>query len=212
MPQLVLLTLLFFSLLACTNSETEPDIRTLEPILFNTAVLPPTVTPQPTLPRATPLPPTATPSPPLPETAIPLEANPVALSTLHPLDALSIADLKRRSYPGGTIQLRAILTTTATYGRHLFTYPSDGLTISGVMHLPKGPGPFPVIILNHGFIPFDEYWSGADTWRAADYLAQRGYLTLAPDFRCWGESDSPENYCGVYIEAWARLRAFWPGD
>jgi len=55
------------------------------------------------------------------------------------------------------------------------------VTITGVMHVPHGVGPFPVVILNHGYIPPSRYWSGADTWRAADYLARHGYLTIAPD-------------------------------
>jgi dipeptidyl aminopeptidase/acylaminoacyl peptidase len=73
-------------------------------------------------------------------------------------------------------------------------YPSDDLTITGVMHVPQGEGPFPVVILNHGYIPPERYWSGADTLFAGEYLAQHGHLTLASDFRGWGESDSGDNY------------------
>jgi len=62
------------------------------------------------------------------------------------------------------------------------------------MHVPHGEGPFPVVILNHGYIAPSRYWSGADTWRAADHLARRGYLTIAPDFRGWGGSDSGNNF------------------
>ncbi|MFQ6059036.1 MAG: alpha/beta hydrolase family protein, partial [Anaerolineae bacterium] len=47
---------------------------------------------------------------------------------------------------------------------------------------------------NHGYIPPSRYWSGADTWRAADYLARHGYLTIAPDFRGWGGSDRGHNF------------------
>ncbi|MCZ7672758.1 MAG: hypothetical protein M5U34_39400 [Chloroflexi bacterium] len=48
------------------------------------------------------------------------------------------------------------------------------------MHLPQGEGPFPVIILLHGFIFRDAYQTGDDTWLAAQNLASSGYLTLAP--------------------------------
>jgi dipeptidyl aminopeptidase/acylaminoacyl peptidase len=81
------------------------------------------------------------------------------------------------------------LTNTRAYTRYYIDYPSDSLTITGIMQVPPGNGPFPVVILNHGYIPRDDYWPGADTWRAAEFLNQRGYLTIAPDFRSWGESD-----------------------
>ena len=51
-----------------------------------------------------------------------------------------------------------------------------------------------MVILNHGYIRPTRYWSRADTWRAADHLAQHGYLTIAPDFQGWGGSDSGDNF------------------
>jgi dienelactone hydrolase len=107
----------------------------------------------------------------------------------HPMADYTIEGLRARPYPGGTLRVRSVLTTTHTFTRYYVDYPSDGLTITGIMQIPPGAGPFPVIILNHGYIPRDSYWSGADTWNAAAYLNQRGYLTIAPDFRSWGESD-----------------------
>jgi dipeptidyl aminopeptidase/acylaminoacyl peptidase len=86
------------------------------------------------------------------------------------------------------------MTTTSHYTRHYIAYPSDDLTITGVMHIPHGDGPFPVVILNHGYIAAERYWSGADTWRAADYLANRGFLTIASDYRGWGGSDSGPSF------------------
>ena len=52
-----------------------------------------------------------------------------------------------------------------------------------MMAVPKGQGPFPVIILNHGYIAPSQYWTGADTYDASTYLASRGFLTISPDFR-----------------------------
>ena len=127
--------------------------------------------------------PTETPSP----TIIPTP-------TPHPLASYTIEGLRARNYPGGPLEVKWVITTTSHYTRYYIAYPSDDLTISGVMQVPHGEGPFPVVILNHGYIAPARYWSGADTWRAADYLARRGYLTIAPDFRGWGESDSGPNF------------------
>lgn len=146
-----------------------------------------TATPWPT---ATPLP-AATPTPAAPP------------PTPHPMAAYTIEGLKSRPYSGGAIQVRSLLTTTQVFTRYYIDYPSDGLTITGILQVPPGKGPFPVIILNHGFIPPHSYWSGADTWSAAEYLNRRGYLTIASDFRNWGQSDNGNSFfrTGPVIDA-----------
>ncbi len=112
----------------------------------------------------------------------------------HPLADYTIEGLRARTYPGGTLRVRSVMTVTTVFTRYYIDYPSDGLTITGIMQVPQGDGPFPVVILNHGYIPRDSYWSGADTWNAAEYLNRRGYLTIAPDFRSWGESDIDNSF------------------
>jgi dienelactone hydrolase len=125
-----------------------------------------------------------------PSAAAPSPAPPALPAPVpHPLAEYTMDGLRARDYPGGTIRVREVLTTTLAFTRYYIDYPSDGLTITGIMQVPPGDGPFPVVILNHGYIHQDQYWSGADTWAAADYLNRRGYLTLAPDFRSWGGSD-----------------------
>jgi dienelactone hydrolase len=129
---------------------------------------------------------TPTSTPPMPPIAVTLTA-PYLVS--HPMADYTIEGLRERAYPGGTIHIRSVLTATNVFTRYYIDYPSDGLTITGVMQVPRGEGPFPVVILNHGYIPRENYWSGADTSNAAQYLNRRGYLTIAPDFRSWGQSD-----------------------
>jgi dipeptidyl aminopeptidase/acylaminoacyl peptidase len=141
----------------------------------------PTFTPTPTLTN-TPAP-TITPTPTIPPTPTP-----------HPLVGYTIQGLRERAYPGGGIEITHAITETDSFTKYLIRYPSDDLSITGMMNVPKGEGPFPVVILNHGYIPPPRYWSGADTWRAADHLAAQGYLTISPDFRGWGGSDSGDNF------------------
>ncbi|MDX1522954.1 MAG: alpha/beta fold hydrolase, partial [Anaerolineae bacterium] len=131
-------------------------------------------------------------------TVIPLPTPPSIPSDPTPIPHLmtdyTIEGLRGRSYPGGTIQIRRLLTATTVFTSYYIHYPSDGLTITGVMQVPRGEGPFPVIILNHGYIARHQYWPGADTWRAAAFLNRRGYLTIAPDFRSWGDSDTGNSF------------------
>jgi dipeptidyl aminopeptidase/acylaminoacyl peptidase len=76
------------------------------------------------------------------------------------------------------------------YTRYYIAYPSGDLTITGTLNVPRGDGPFPVLILLHGYANREFYYAGLGTWQEADYFARRGYLVLAPDLRSWGQSDS----------------------
>jgi dienelactone hydrolase len=124
-----------------------------------------------------------------------LTSTPVVLTSViptatpDPIYPFTIAGLRARPYAGGEIRVRAVLAETADFTRSYIEYPSDGLTITGMMQSPPGEGPFPVIILLHGYYDRAYYWSGAGTEEAADYFNSHGYLTIAPDFRSWGESD-----------------------
>jgi dipeptidyl aminopeptidase/acylaminoacyl peptidase len=81
------------------------------------------------------------------------------------------------------------MAEAAAFTQYYIAYPSDDLTITGMMHVPTGAGPFPVIVLLHGYYERDQYYSGADTWQTAELLAREGYLVVAPDYRSWGDSD-----------------------
>ncbi|MBK9209360.1 MAG: alpha/beta fold hydrolase [Anaerolineales bacterium] len=107
----------------------------------------------------------------------------------HLMYPYTIAGLRERTFSGGEMQILQTLLQTQTYTRYLISYPSDGLTITGVLQIPAGEGPFPVIVMNHGFSKRSEYISGDGTDRAAAYLVERGYVTIASDFRTWGDSD-----------------------
>jgi len=106
----------------------------------------------------------------------------------------TIAGLKAREYPGGQINIRTLIEENESFGRYAIDYPSDGLLVSGVMNVPAGEGPFPVVILLHGYFERDQYWSGAGTWAAAEFFARNGYLAIAPDFRSWGDSDTGHSF------------------
>ncbi len=110
--------------------------------------------------------------------------------TPHPLFTFTIPGLRARTFEGGPIRVRSVLDQNEAFTLNYIEYPSDGLAITGLMHLPAGEGPFPVLILLHGYFDRDNYFTGADTWQAAEFFSRRGYLVLAPDFRSWGESDT----------------------
>lgn len=146
----------------------------------STPTLTPTAAPSPTATQT----PTATPSP---------TPTVTPTATPNPYLPFTVPGLRQRDFPGGEITITSTWEATDAFTRYYISYPSDDLTISGMMAAPKGQGPFPVIILNHGYIPPSQYWIGADTYDASTYLASRGFLTISPDLRGWGRSDTGEN-------------------
>ena len=128
-------------------------------------------------------------TPAAPPTATVIPPSPTPSPTPHLLSGVTLDALRARDYPGGPVEILATLETTEAYTRYHIAYPSDGLRITGIMQVPPGAGPFPVIILNHGYAERDAYWPGSGTWQAAEFLNRRGYLTVAPDYRSWGASD-----------------------
>lgn len=125
---------------------------------------------------------------------------------IHPF---TLDGLRNHPYEAGKIHYREILAQNDSYTIYYIDYPSDGLTITGVMYLPAGEGPFPVVIMNHGFFNRGDYYSGDGTDRASEFLVKRGYITIASDYRSWGQSDIGYSffYSGLTIDVINLLNA-----
>ena len=118
-------------------------------------------------------------------------ATPTIQESIFPY---TIEGLRQHDFQGGKIRIRSKLSENDKFTTYLIDYPSDGLTITGVMQIPKGDGPFPVILLNHGFFSRSVYNSGDGTDRASAFLAEHGYITLASDYRSWGKSETGHSF------------------
>ncbi|MBV6396255.1 MAG: hypothetical protein HFACDABA_01853 [Anaerolineales bacterium] len=135
-----------------------------------------------------------------------ITATPAPTPTMTFADAIrpyTIQGLRARKYPAGQIEVVGALDQTHDYTRYLIRYPSDDLTITGIMQIPaQGQPPYPVIVMSHGFFPRTEYVAGDGTDRAAEFLNKNGYMTLAPDYRSWGQSDTGPSlfYSGLAID------------
>ena len=78
---------------------------------------------------------------------------------------------------------------------------SDGLTVRGVLRLPGGRGPYPIVILGHGLGALKE-WTLPEVAAA---LAQAGIAGLWFDFRNFGDSEGqPRDEVSHYgrLEDW----------
>ena len=77
-----------------------------------------------------------------------------------------------------------------------FYYWVENKKVSGQINVPREQAPeggWPVVIMIRGYVDREIYQTGIGTQRAAEYFAKNGFLTLAPDFFGYGESDLPPN-------------------
>lgn len=105
----------------------------------------------------------------------------------HPI---SVEALIERRYNGRGLRVGQVLGEFGDYTRYAVTYRSEDLRISGIMNVPAGRGPFPVLVLNHGYIEPAIYVTGQGLAREQDWLARQGYVVLHTDYRNHAGSDN----------------------
>jgi len=168
--------LLFIFLTSCSSPFLSPPATLPSPIVtIIPATSTPTVTPLPTATRTT-------------------------TQAIYPY---TIEGLRKHKFQSGKLTTRETLLETDVFTRYAIEYPSDGLSITGILQIPKtGKPPFPVIVMNHGFFSRTVYSSGDGTDRAAESLNRRGYLTVSSDYRSWGNSGTDVSlfYSGLAID------------
>jgi hypothetical protein len=126
-----------------------------------------------------------------------------------PLLKYAIPQLKTlQSQPQQALQVKKIITQDLESNLYTFpiSYQSQGKTISGALTLklesanpvtsnpiPEStlptPTALPIIVMLRGYVPLEIYSPGVGTKNAATAFANQGYLTIAPDFLGFGESD-----------------------
>lgn len=110
------------------------------------------------------------------------------------LSTVSLPYIMQEKFDGRDLKLVNVLATQEAYTRYYITYMSGKLKISGIMNVPRGKGPHPVIITAHGFVEPKYYTTGRGLKREQDYLARAGYVVVHPDYRNNNGSDKdPEN-------------------
>ena len=180
MKSLIKRWIFLFSLTLIACSSTSNDI----PLLMPTESSFSTATQTPFQPIAA----TATSSPlPIPTATVQLTSTP------DPFLQYMISDMRSRNYGGGLVVVLTKLEENDTFTRYKIHYPSDGLTIYGFMNVPKGDGPFPVIIVIHGNYDTTDYQLLPYSSYDADVLSRNGYLVFHPNMRNYGESSQGDN-------------------
>lgn len=124
-------------------------------------------------------------------------SSPPDIQEIEPTPALELVNpysleaLSEREYGQGELRIEYPRQNKEEFTRYYITYDSDGLNIHGFVNIPRGEGPFPVVIALHGYIPAGEYETLDYSTRYADSIARKGYIVLHPNMRNFPPSDSP---------------------
>ncbi len=111
--------------------------------------------------------------------------------TPKPLEKYEFERLKQRGGSAGQITLERVLKEEDKFTSWLFSYKSEERKITGLANIPNNKTKNPVIVMLRGYVDQEIYQTGVGTQRAGEIYAQNGFLTLAPDFLGYGESDMP---------------------
>jgi len=111
--------------------------------------------------------------------------------SVHPV---SLPALFARNFDGRDFTVGRVISRNEAYTRYFITYRSGRFRISGIMNVPSGTGPFPALILNHGYRDVNTYLNGQGFRREQDYLARRGYVIVHTDYRNHAQSDDDPRY------------------
>jgi len=111
-----------------------------------------------------------------------------------PLLEYSIINLRDREYQSSEIVIEKILEKNDNFTSYLFSYQTMNKKMTGQLNIPDNITASPtqkrsVIVMLRGFVPQDIYQTGVGTKHMAEVLANHGYITVAPDFFGFGESD-----------------------
>jgi dipeptidyl aminopeptidase/acylaminoacyl peptidase len=164
------------------------------------------------------LPSLAAPSPAIAAPAIP---TPTPANGEAP-SALTIAAMRAKSYPGSDLSIEQTLPPGPNYNRYIASYQSDDLKLFGLLTVPTGDKPaggWPVILLNHGYIPPGEYSTVQSYASIVAKLASSGFIIFKPDYRGNGNSPGSPNqpyvspdYVTDSLNALASIRRYKDAD
>jgi len=106
-------------------------------------------------------------------------------------DKYSYSNLRKTKFESSQIKFGKVLSEGAGYVSRMFYFKVSNRKVSGLINIPTNRGTFPVIVMIRGYVDLEIYQTGIGTQHGGEVLAQNGFITLAPDFLGYGESEMP---------------------
>jgi len=103
----------------------------------------------------------------------------------------SIPSLHEKTYAPSSLKILKIMELGENFTSYLYSSSDeDGKSMTGQLNLPATiSDSTPVILMLRGYVPPKSYVTGVGTRNAANVFAKNGYITIAPDFLGYGDSD-----------------------
>lgn len=121
--------------------------------------------------------------------------NPIAEVRPTPLAKYTIDNLSKADIKPSEIVIGKVIKDYPKFTSYEFSmkfspnFSTDLKTTSGLINIPKANGTFPVIVMFRGYVDPAKYFIGEGTEHSAEVFAANGYITIAPDFLGYGNSD-----------------------
>jgi len=118
---------------------------------------------------------------------------------LSPKGSVEKKELPYEKYSFEKLAMRGGVASTIEVIGDKFYYRSEGRRISGEINKPEGEIKG-IVVMARGYVDKAVYRTGLGTHNGAVYYAKNGYITYAPDFSGYGESDvEDENALGARL-------------
>lgn len=108
----------------------------------------------------------------------------------------AIEEMQNYKIKEGKIEIKETIeekdSFTSFYFEFFFNPNLDGRTIkktSGMINIPKDEGRFPIVIMIRGYVDPKDYKTGTGSKNLSYFLAERGFITISPDFLGYAQSD-----------------------
>lgn len=111
------------------------------------------------------------------------------------LDHYGFSHLKGQPAHPSQMVLDTVIQNEDNLTIYKFSYVTEGKRMTGQLNVPNEATPaagFPVIVMLRGFVDPSIYTTGIGTRNVARVLASNGYVTVAPDFFGYGDSESED--------------------
>lgn len=123
--------------------------------------------------------------------------EPVTRIKPRPLDKYTIENLSKTPVPQGDLQIKEVMEEENEYTSYLFEFTfiptlsgKEEKTVTGQINIPSGQNEkYPLILMLRGYVDQEAYQTGDGTRNSAAFFAKEGYITVAPDFLGYADSD-----------------------
>ncbi|OGD86469.1 hypothetical protein A2164_03625 [Candidatus Curtissbacteria bacterium RBG_13_35_7] len=99
--------------------------------------------------------------------------------------------LSKTNFKLSEITLGKVISDKEDFISRIFYIDIESKKVSGLVNYPKAEGVYPIVVMFRGYVDKEMYTTGIGTQRAGEEFVKNGFITIAPDFLGYGESDNP---------------------